>query len=1088
MKHPVFDTIAVAGLAILTLGGLAAAQDQISGRVELDDGAPAYGMAVVFYRMEDGGDVPIVYTDSAGGYAIRGLAAGNYVVHADAWLNAYQSNDVYRRWRPEYYRDAFFYSDATVLQVPPPSGAHTNVDFRLESWAVLSGTVRSQASGQPIAGVRVSATGGNFGGRFRQETGADGTYELYVGAGEWRVYADAEGLGYASRYYDGRAAAEDADGVEVELSEERGGIDFSLPTVTYGTISGRVRTPDGSPLSGAWVYASSQYATSRSDGTYTITQVTPSASGYAIRCFHDGYPEQYYCGQAAQNTAHRVPVAAGQNVEGIDFRLWAPASISGVVTNQSGEPLEGMPIRCASRAGGQGSAAALADGSYVIENLPPGEYWVYIDIESAPSALRDYLAEYYADRPNHAESDRVVVAEGATVSEIDFGLALGGRISGQIRKQMQALAWPVGEDSLWNTYNAYASYSSAAYTITGLPPGEYLVTGRHTDYICGWYSNKNARAQADVVTVTAGEETSGIDVPVTYRRLVSGRVTGAGGAGLEGVKVYGLTPAGDFVGDDWTDSNGNYTIQALPPGTYVLWATPGWGNQEYGTSYAARFYGGSTTLGGADQITVVEGEDQSNLNISLATVGGRIRGRVTRGYDETPLVDLSVYAYPVGAPGEMVCIAYTDAGGDYVLRGLNPGDYEVMTGSADYGYDEQWYDTQSNRAGADAVTVGSGEVGGIDFALLELRPTGYVSSMTHPVCATDESPVAFRWTDGAGARLYELRVDDDTDGVEGVLRAAGIAGLAYTSSVPLEVGHEYTARVRGGNSGGYGDWGPATPFDYLAPPRHALTVEVQGPGQVTMDPPGGSYEAGAVVELTAVAESGAAFDHWAGVDAGLFQPTAVVTMQTDRVVTAWFVSGNQAPYPPVCLAPANGAAQASIQPWLRAGPFADPDETDAHAASHWQVAPAGDGFAAPVFSFEGPPATDQQVPLGILAYADYAWRARYQDTQGAWSAWSEPAYFTTSVTMDGIAPAPGAGLTLAWPSQSGYVYSLYRTANLDDIVWDPVPGYQDLPGTDGLINYEEPAEMTGPAYYRVEMTSPAAAGPAALPRLFPDPR
>ncbi len=76
------------------------------------------------------------------------------------------------------------------------------------------------------------------------------------------------------------------------------------------------------------------------------------------------------------------------------------------------------------------------------------------------------------------------------------------------------------------------------------------------------------------------------------------------------------------------------------------------------------------------------------------------------------------------------------------------------------------------------------------------------------------------------------------------------------------------------------------------PSSYYLTVLTTGNGLVTLDPPGGIYEPGTQVELTAVPDPGWLFDEWVG---NVFPPSAnpiTITMNSDETITALFVSAS----------------------------------------------------------------------------------------------------------------------------------------------------------------------------------------------------
>ena len=75
-----------------------------------------------------------------------------------------------------------------------------------------------------------------------------------------------------------------------------------------------------------------------------------------------------------------------------------------------------------------------------------------------------------------------------------------------------------------------------------------------------------------------------------------------------------------------------------------------------------------------------------------------------------------------------------------------------------------------------------------------------------------------------------------------------------------------------------------------------ISIDPEGLGSVTLDPPGGRYPSGIEVELTAVPASGYAFDYWSGDLSGTLNPTTI-TVDSDKTVTAHFAEIPPAPAP-----------------------------------------------------------------------------------------------------------------------------------------------------------------------------------------------
>ncbi len=121
------------------------------------------------------------------------------------------------------------------------------------------------------------------------------------------------------------------------------------------------------------------------------------------------------------------------------------------------------------------------------------------------------------------------------------------------------------------------------------------------------------------------------------------------------------------------------------------------------------------------------------------------------------------------------------------------------------------------------------------------------------------------------------------------------------------------------------------------------------------------------------------------------QTALILALLLGTTLAAW-----AAPEPPEAIAPADGAADVSLTPALQASPFTHADPEITHAASQWQV-DVVDTFDDPMWdSGDAAAVAERVVPEDTLEHGTiYFWRVRYQDSEGAWSAWSEAASFST---------------------------------------------------------------------------------------------
>lgn len=287
-----------------------------------------------------------------------------------------------------------------------------------------------------------------------------------------------------------------------------------------------------------------------------------------------------------------------------------------------------------------------------------------------------------------------------------------------------------------------------SYGLSGLPPGGYRLkfTGRSGAQE-QWYNNASSIQTSDVVTVTDGQQRTGINARLVKGGTISGTLTAAAGVSLAATRIHSSASEGSWP----VAADGTYKIVGLRAGSYTLWFS-GDGNA------LAQYYNNAPSSGTATAITVAEGRDVTGINSNLKK-GASISGSVTAPAGVT----LSATRVAATISGERSWTGLTTvaADGSYRLSGLPAGEYIVDFSVS--GALAQWYSAAASWRTATAVSVAEGQdVTGIDAALLKAAsisgtvtvPPGVDSGkvMISAYSARDlSSPVTWTWPAADGS-------------------------------------------------------------------------------------------------------------------------------------------------------------------------------------------------------------------------------------------------------------------------------------------------------------------------------------------------
>lgn len=513
------------------------------------------------------------------------------------------------------------------------------VDFFLTRSApqhgAISGQVRSSGNGAIIVGAEVRAANSQISRTVSQS--ADGYLIGELPPGRYRVSATASG--FEPGHY--------PDSVTVVAGQTTANICFHLTPSSGGTggISGWVfDAVTRQPIRGATVCACTGPVYTDSTGFYLIEDLEPRR--YRVHSQAQGYQSANY--------PESVEVVAGRVTENINFHLQPLAqqhgAISGrVVSRANGEIIAGAIVTAANphlrRSVTQGPTG------YLIPELPAGRYWV-------SATAREFEPGHYA------ESVEVVV--GRTTGNICFHLepvasqtgGISGFVTNARTREPVFGARVVAEGPSRGQAN---TCQRGGYVIRSLLPGRYEVVASARGF---------RHSAVETVEVVAGRITPEVNFALEPEPGGTGFIIGfvrdsLTNAGINDASVFAWGEAGQ--GSTYSESCGGYILRELRAGAYLVRA-------------AARGYYHKVF---PETVFVVAGETTRNIGFLLRPVQGAdggISGFVFDGERQTAVSNARVTV--IGATGSFE--THSDASGDYVVDGLEPGEYEIEAEAEGY--------------------------------------------------------------------------------------------------------------------------------------------------------------------------------------------------------------------------------------------------------------------------------------------------------------------------------------------------------------------------------------------------------------------
>ncbi|MBY6036635.1 carboxypeptidase regulatory-like domain-containing protein [Fictibacillus nanhaiensis] len=515
-----------------------------------------------------------------------------------------------------------------------------------------------------------------------------------------------------------------ADGFQSEvigenvLSNQTSIVNFILlpnPGMVEGTITG-----SGGPIEGALVEALSP------TGIVITSEITNGAGQYFIGRLAPGAYRIRVSAPAFQTTILGVTVVAGETeVVNVDL-LPNPGALTGTVTDEeTGAPLPDTSIKIVNSFGlTSATVTTNMNGKYLVNSLAPGNYVVTFSAEG------------------HGTKTVSAFVQTDLVTTLDLALRrLVGVLTGIVTSEGVPIAGASVDVVLNNSVIAKTvTDENGTYTINGLSPDRYTVIFSAE----GFSPTTLGAIIQDNQTFTLLAELQSIFGSLT------GNVSNEDGDNLPGAVILVKNSDSDvLISRTVTDTNGNYSINKLQPGSYVV------------TAAAATY---QTVLKGA----IITASVPFLLDFVLAANPSTLTGTVINEETGEPISGASIQVQLMDTNGVIITTTFSDQNGEFIIEDLVASSYSVIVNA-------EGFTTASST-----VRLLPGSVSSINIAMAPLP--GYITGTLRD--GISELPIA-----GATIKVSNTSgavVDTMLTSTNGEFLSVGLSDGIYTLTAIAE--------------------------------------------------------------------------------------------------------------------------------------------------------------------------------------------------------------------------------------------------------------------------------------------------------------
>ncbi|OGC01216.1 hypothetical protein A2V82_08800 [candidate division KSB1 bacterium RBG_16_48_16] len=635
-------------------------------------------------------------------------------------------------------------------------------------WLIREVTVLAFDTYGYIAGL---ASAERYSKEYRIENLPPGEYYVLTVSGKY-AYVDEMYDNVAAPLFS-RQAWRDADKVTVSANAATENINFELQpsaqlfVTLYRSDSTTIATEYDATFAltkfdDAEVIIKDLYEYYQSDGNFMV--YLPLLGDFKLGVTPENQPTTWYKNSDNWNDADKISITSfAGKTDSLDIilnQLGNTAQLGKISGTVTGNGLFKMVFAFKASDLSLANIAFTLSSFYTIEDLPPGEYYVYAeDYLGNISEEGSMLGTFYNDAATLAEAEKVVVQEGQTTYGINIKLRKGATIKGKITDQngnplaemlVVALNMNLPEASAFNLFTQMhvgvgMTDSTGDYRITGLADGDYILRtlsdytitifwgfpsledgphkGKVVDEFYKGIHNLFDFSKAQKIAVQDTSTVANINFALQKAKFFRGQLSDAltsesinkalmiAFVDSSGFPFYNIPNIGYY---------GSYELGPFPSGKYRLLAAA---NHEQKDFYLAEFYENATTFADAKVLELVD-DDLESIDFAFdkaAVIQGHID--IAEGVGYEPAGEDTLFNFPVvlfkAVDGSFSRNAYVQFDGGFRLPRLLPGSYKLVALPMDSPFAATYYGGGNNfeDLASQIIQVESGQVRDVNIEL-----------------------------------------------------------------------------------------------------------------------------------------------------------------------------------------------------------------------------------------------------------------------------------------------------------------------------------------------------------------------------------